>query len=47
MTDDSDDAEMVVVCDACGSISCWEGYVYCENYRTAGTRTVPRSEAKA
>lgn len=28
-----------VVCDACGEAACWEGKLYCTQYRRAGTVT--------
>ena len=32
---------MKIVCDACGTESCWNGIAYCEKYRTAGIKKVP------
>jgi hypothetical protein len=34
-----------MVCDACGTAACWNGDLYCEDYRTAGIRpaTIERS----
>ena len=31
----------ITVCAACGRASCWNGWLYCENYRTAGTVDLP------
>lgn len=33
------------VCSACLTASCWNGSMYCEDYRTAGTVEVPTTSA--
>lgn len=30
-------AKYVTVCSACKKAECWEGKLYCEKYRSAGT----------
>lgn len=30
------------VCSACETEACWQGLLYCEDYKTAGTKEVPR-----
>ena len=35
----------VTVCSACHSASCWEGFLMCEDARTAGTIEMPIPEA--
>jgi len=36
--------EPVTVCSECLQASCWQGTLYCENYKTAGTTTRTRKE---
>lgn len=37
-------ATTIIVCDACGERACWEGNLFCEEFREAGTKEVPCPE---
>ncbi len=37
----------VTVCAACLCASCWNGFFYCEQYKTAGTVEMPLDELLA
>lgn len=38
--------ELITVCSYCLRASCWLGYFYCDEYKTAGTIEKPTSELK-
>lgn len=36
----------ITVCDSCLRASCWHGYLYCENHKSAGTVEITVAEAR-
>lgn len=41
---ESNQEEMITVCDSCLRASCWQGVFYCDNYFSAGTIQMTRKE---
>ena len=37
----ADEDRLVTVCDQCLRASCWQGDLYCDNHKTAGTTRLP------
>ena len=35
--------DLITVCSKCKKACCWQGNFYCDDYKTAGALTIPRS----
>ena len=40
------DDDLVTVCSACKMACCWQGKLFCDDYRAAGTLDLPVSELR-